>query len=122
VLSQINSRLLLLNFVCVSKRPLLYSFAHCTPVSQVYNDLSHPPASYIGNEYAWRTADGSYNNICVPDMGKSGTPYARSVQQTHPLPKHAMPDAGLVFDTLLRRESVRSRHPETANRYHKSYL
>ena len=36
----------------------------------VYNDLGHPPATSIGNAYAWRTADGSYNNIDLPNMGK----------------------------------------------------
>lgn len=40
-------------------------------------------------------------------MGKAGTPYSRSVQQTHPLPAQELPDPGLVFDTLLRREKVR---------------
>lgn len=42
-----------------------------------------------------------------PDLGKAGNPYARSVSQSHALPRHQMPDAGLVFDTLLRREEVR---------------
>jgi linoleate 10R-lipoxygenase len=41
-------------------------------------------------------------------MGKAGMPYARSVQQMHPLPLNRLPDAGLVFDTLLRREKVGS--------------
>lgn len=72
----------------------------------MYLDLAHPPATYIGNQYAWRTADGSNNNIAIPDMGKSGTPYARSVQMTHGLPKNTLPDAGLVFDTLLKRDGV----------------
>lgn len=40
-------------------------------------------------------------------MGKADEPYARSVQQTHPLPLNMLPDAGLVFDTLLKREKVR---------------
>lgn len=61
----------------------------------------------MGNEYAWRTADGSGNNVVNPDLGKAGTPYARSVAQAHPLPRHQLPDPGLVFDTLLRREKVR---------------
>ncbi|KAG7444916.1 heme peroxidase [Guyanagaster necrorhizus] len=69
-------------------------------ISLLYNDLSHPPATYIGNEYKFRSADGSNNNILAPDMGKAGTPYARSVQQTHPLPRRDMPDAGLIFDTM----------------------
>jgi linoleate 10R-lipoxygenase len=72
----------------------------------VYNDLSHPQATYVGNTYAWRAADGSYNNISTPDMGKAGTPYARSVQQSHPLPTNTLPDPGLVFDTLLKRDGV----------------
>jgi linoleate 10R-lipoxygenase len=50
--------------------------------------------------------DGSYNNIGDPDMGKAGHPYARSVQQKHALPQNMLPDAGLVFDILLKREKV----------------
>ena len=72
----------------------------------MYNDLPHPPATYMGKNHQWRKADGSYNNVDIPDIGKANTPYARSVQQGHPLPANAMPDAGLLFDTLLRRESV----------------
>lgn len=73
----------------------------------VYDDLSHPPATYIGPEYQYRRADGSGNNICDPNMGKACMPYARSVQQTHPIPRNTLPDAGLVFDTLLKRQKVR---------------
>ncbi|KAF8074859.1 linoleate diol synthase [Lyophyllum atratum] len=79
-------------------------------VELLYNDLGHPPATSISNAYAWRTADGSHNNIDLPDMGKAGTPYARSVQQSHPLPKNQLPDPGLLFDTLLRREGFKE-HP-----------
>jgi hypothetical protein len=79
-------------------------------VELLYNDLPHPAATYIGNQYAWRTADGSYNNVSVPDMGKAGTPYARSVQQAHPLPKNSLPDPGLIFDTLLKRDNF-AKHP-----------
>ncbi len=39
-------------------------------------------------------------------MGKADLPYARSVQQTHPLPRNMLPDAGLVFDSLLKRKKV----------------
>ncbi|KAF5383694.1 hypothetical protein D9615_003624 [Tricholomella constricta] len=79
-------------------------------VALLYNDLGHPPATSIGNGYAWRTADGSYNNVDLPNMGKAGTPYARSVQQCHPLPKNQLPDPGLIFDTLLKREGF-VKHP-----------
>ena len=52
--------------------------------------------------------DGSGNNISDPDMGKANHPYARSVQQKHALPQNMLPDAGLVFDTLLKREKVQA--------------
>jgi linoleate 10R-lipoxygenase len=81
-----------------------------TLVKLLYDDLSHPPATYLGPTYQYRRADGSYNNVSDPDMGKAGQPYARSVQQTHPLPLNMLPDAGLVFDTLLKREKF-VRHP-----------
>lgn len=89
---------------CVS-RPF-DCFIATSDTRKVYNDLRHPPATYVSSQYAFRTADGSYNNVQVPDMGKAGLPYSRSVQQTHPLPNHMLPDPGLVFDTLLRREKV----------------
>jgi hypothetical protein len=41
-------------------------------------------------------------------MGKASTPYSRSVQQSHPIPRNTLPDPGLVFDTLLKRDGVRS--------------
>jgi len=58
--------------------------------------------------YSYRTADGSYSNICDPKMGKADEPYTRSVQQTHALRRNILPDAGLVFDTLLKCEKVQA--------------
>ena len=55
-------------------------------------------------DYAFRFADGSYNNILLPNLGKAGSPYARSVPSLHLSPTFALPDAGLLFDTLLKRE------------------
>ncbi|KAI6041267.1 heme peroxidase, partial [Pisolithus marmoratus] len=75
----------------------------------LYYDLAHPPSTFIG-EYAFRTADGANNNPDQPDMGQAGTPYARSVQQANPLPCNQLPDPGLIFDTLLRRDEFR-KHP-----------
>ena len=46
--------------------------------SIVYDDLSHPLATYIGPEYQYHRAYESHNNICDPDMGKAGMPYAHS--------------------------------------------
>ena len=54
-------------------------------------------------KYAFRIADGSYNNVLFPSLGKAGTPYARSVPSSR-LSTSALPDPGLVFDTLLKRD------------------
>jgi hypothetical protein len=55
-------------------------------------------------KYAFRPADGSNYNPLFPSLGKAGSPYARSVPALRSVPKHVLPDPGLVFDTLLRRE------------------
>ncbi|KAF9454341.1 linoleate diol synthase [Macrolepiota fuliginosa MF-IS2] len=99
-----------LTFVSKMEEGRLATIAKNKIVELLYNDLSHPAATSLGPKYAWRTADGSCNNPDLPDMGKAGTPYSRSVQQTHPLPNDQLPDAGLVFDTLLRREEF-VKHP-----------
>ncbi|CAG8729471.1 12445_t:CDS:2, partial [Acaulospora colombiana] len=79
-------------------------------IALLYRDLPHPPASFIGNKYAWRQPDGSHNNPHNPDLGKAGTFYARSVQGQTPMPLAEQPDPGLIFDTLLRREKFKP-HP-----------
>jgi linoleate 10R-lipoxygenase len=92
----------------------------------LYNDLSHPPTGYLSLpkpassvvtgasaahvKYAFRSADGSNYNPLVPALGQAGSPYARSVPSTNVIPKSALPDAGLVFDTFLRRKKFKS-HP-----------
>ena len=92
----------------------------------VYNDLSHPPSAYLSLpptapsfvagsptshvKYAFRSADGSNYNPLFPTMGQVGSPYARSVPSANHTPKSALPDAGLVFDTLLRRNEFQP-HP-----------
>ena len=102
----------------------------------VYYDLSHPPPTYIDRpagpralaagtanghagpppgpsplgppNYSWRLPDGSYNSIAIPDMGRAGSHYTRTVQGRHPVSDTDRPDPGLVFDTLLKRDKVRS--------------
>lgn len=66
-----------------------------------------PPDVFSGKPYAHRMPDGSNNNPLFPDLGRAGMPYARSVASTKPVPVSALPDAGVVFDVLLRREAVR---------------
>ena len=76
-------------------------------IGTLYNTVPHPPASYLGPAHCFRSADGSGNDLANPDLGRAGTPYARSVQGKAGLPKSSLPDAGLVFDTILKRKGVR---------------
>lgn len=62
----------------------------------------------MGSAFAFRSADGAGNNTLFPNLGRAGTPYSRSVQPRHPIPVSSLPDPGLVFDSLLKREKVRA--------------
>ncbi|KAK6536698.1 hypothetical protein TWF281_000918 [Arthrobotrys megalospora] len=73
-------------------------------LDKLWNQLQHPPLSYLGLKQQYRSADGSYNNILYPHLGKAGTPYARSVRPMKKMPG-ARPDPGLLFDVLLARSS-----------------
>ena len=72
-------------------------------ITQLWNDLQHPPQSYLGSEFQYRRADGSGNNILYPHIGAANTPYARSVQPRAIQPA-ALPDPGVLFDSLLARQ------------------
>ncbi|KAK5651915.1 hypothetical protein OQA88_11574 [Cercophora sp. LCS_1] len=53
--------------------------------------------------FQYRMPDGSYNNILFPNLGKAGTPYAKSVRSIKRL--HGVkPDPGLLFDLLMARD------------------
>ncbi|KAI9776651.1 MAG: hypothetical protein M1839_009457 [Geoglossum umbratile] len=78
-------------------------------ISQIWTSLQHPPLSYVGPQFQYRMADGSNNNILYPQIGKAGTPYAKTVKSLTQLPVPA-PDAGTVFDALMRRKGYRE-HP-----------
>jgi hypothetical protein len=53
--------------------------------------------------YHYRMPDGSYNNILEPNLGRAGTPYAKSVKTTKRL--HGVkPDPSLLFDLLMVRD------------------
>lgn len=85
----------------------------------VYKDLPHPPSGYLALasnpppsgspstqnvKYAFRSADGSNYNVLEPNLGRAGLPYARSVPSVNCIPPQYLPDPGLVFDTLLKRD------------------
>ena len=35
-------------------------------IDELWNNLQHPPLSYLGDKYQYRQADGSYN-VCFPE-------------------------------------------------------
>ncbi|KAF2263245.1 heme peroxidase [Lojkania enalia] len=70
---------------------------------QLWNDLDHPPLSYLGAKYQYRSADGSYNSLVHPQLGAAGTPYARTVEPVT-VQSPALPDAGVVFDSIMTRK------------------
>lgn len=91
----------------------------------MYKDLPHPPSTYLAVypleataevvpqgrfKYAFRTADGSLYNPLIPTLGRAQTPYARSVPASSITPKTSLPDPGLIFDTLLKRDKFQE-HP-----------
>ncbi|KAF4623505.1 hypothetical protein D9613_002388 [Agrocybe pediades] len=75
-------------------------------IETLYDTNPHPIASLVGDDYQFRKADGSNNNVEMPDIGKAGMPYARSVQGKSGLPRSSLPDPGLVFDSLLKRDGA----------------
>ena len=71
-------------------------------VAQLWDSLQHPPQSFLGNKHMYRQADGGYNNILQPDLGRAGSYYARSVKPMARL-HGAPPDAYTVFDSIFSR-------------------
>ncbi|MCJ1331818.1 hypothetical protein MMC10_008510 [Thelotrema lepadinum] len=78
-------------------------------VNTLWNDLQHPPLSYMTEAFRYREADGSYNNIHTPKIGAANTPYARTVRPLKPQ-KYALPDPGVIFDSVLVRKQFKP-HP-----------
>jgi hypothetical protein len=72
-------------------------------LTQLWNDLEHPPKSYLGAKYQYRSADGSFNSLTHPQLGAAGTPYARTVKPSM-IQTPARPDPGVVFDSVMTRK------------------
>ncbi|KAJ3993518.1 heme peroxidase [Lentinula boryana] len=79
-------------------------------IGLLYNTVPHPPAALMGEVHSFRHADGGGNNLQVPNMGRAGTPYARSVQSKWCSSSFSLPDPDLVFETLLKRRDIMD-HP-----------
>ncbi|KAI9777325.1 MAG: hypothetical protein M1839_008933 [Geoglossum umbratile] len=82
-------------------------------IGELWNSLQHPPLSYLGEEYAYRKADGSGNNIMYPHLGAANTPYARSVRPGV-IQRGSLPDPGVIFDSVMAREKY-TRHPNNVS-------
>jgi hypothetical protein len=72
-------------------------------LEQLWNDLEHPPQSYLGAKFQYRSADGSNNSLVHPQLGAAGTPYARTVKPAM-MQTPARPDPGVVFDSIMSRK------------------
>ncbi|EAW09782.1 peroxidase/cytochrome P450 family protein [Aspergillus clavatus NRRL 1] len=82
-------------------------------LDELWGSLPHPPLSYMGSEYAYRSADGSNNNPTLPWLGAANTAYARTIAPLIIQPG-GLPDPGLVFDTLFARQSFKP-HPNNVS-------
>ncbi|KAF7545463.1 hypothetical protein G7Z17_g9144 [Cylindrodendrum hubeiense] len=72
-------------------------------VKDKYDKMLHPPLSYLGDAFKYRTPDGKFNSAMHPHLGQGGAPYAKTVpSKTHPL--GALPDPSDVFDRLMARD------------------
>ncbi len=75
-------------------------------VKKKYDAMLHPPMTYLGDAFQYRTADGSYNSVLHPHLGQAGAPYAKTVpSKSHPL--GVLPDPGDLFDKLMARKEHR---------------
>ncbi|KAK8929096.1 hypothetical protein H634G_03383 [Metarhizium anisopliae BRIP 53293] len=72
-------------------------------VKNKYDKMLHPPLTYLGDAFQYRTADGKFNSALNPHLGQAGAPYAKTVpSRTAPL--GALPDPSDLFDKLMARE------------------
>ncbi|KAF5985757.1 linoleate diol synthase [Fusarium coicis] len=72
-------------------------------VKDKYDKMLHPPLTYLGDAFQYRTADGKFNSAMNPHLGQAGAPYAKTVpSKTAPL--GALPDPSDLFDKLMARE------------------
>ncbi|KAG8883953.1 hypothetical protein FRB98_002734 [Tulasnella sp. 332] len=74
-----------------------------TGVTRLWDEMLHPPLSYLSDQFQYRTADGSFNCVTTPHLGMAGTPYAKSVMAKETL-LGAKPDPGDIFDLLMARD------------------
>ncbi|KAI1007303.1 Psi-producing oxygenase A [Podosphaera aphanis] len=79
-------------------------------IGNLWNSTEHPPTTSLDTRYRYRDADGGCNNIRLPNLGRANTAYARSVKPVI-LQNIALPDPGVIFDSLMAREETLEPHP-----------
>jgi hypothetical protein len=80
-------------------------------VTTLWTDLEHPPQTLLGDAYKFRQPDGSKNSYVLPDIGKTGMFYARTIQ-TQTVRQATLPDPGVLFDSIMARKSPNgTKHP-----------
>jgi hypothetical protein len=84
-------------------------------IGMLWHDMPHPVQTVAGPAARYRQNDGSGNNPWVPEMGKAGSPYSRTVPPTKPKGPN-LPDPELVFEQLLKRNGPFREHPSGLNR------
>jgi hypothetical protein len=84
-------------------------------IKMLWHDLPHPPPTMAGPTSRYRQHDGSGNNPWIPEMGKAGTPYSRSVPPNKPKGPN-LPNVEDVFEALLKRQGSFRPHPSGLNR------
>ncbi|KAL6229356.1 hypothetical protein BDW75DRAFT_235267 [Aspergillus navahoensis] len=82
-------------------------------LGELWDSLPHPPLTYVGDKYAYRSADGSMNNPVLPQLGAANTEYARTTKAAKIRPP-SMPDPGLIFDSIFARDSFKP-HPNNVS-------
>ena len=79
-------------------------------INNLWNAIPHPPQTSLGTKYKYREADGSHNNIRSPEIGMANTPYTRCAKPSV-MQNIALPDPGVVFDSLMARGDKFQPHP-----------
>lgn len=87
-----------------------------TGVVDKYEKMLHPPLTYLGDAFQYRTADGKFNvslrlchvqidlisitlqSVLNPHLGQAGATYAKTVPSKTPV-LGALPDPGDIFDS-----------------------
>ncbi len=72
-------------------------------IGLLWNQLPHPLVNFQNQAgYQWRSADGSNNNLTLPNIGKSGEKYIQDCLSQRPQ-ADLLPNPALIFDELLKR-------------------